>query len=173
MMLAFPGLFPLLSCIHTAHTCTHTCTHACTRAHILRTHYLDSDEGQEKQPGLSLLALGVAPAAHMVLSQTSPKQSPSRQTLGGATAHRSCHPGVRSDCSGSDAHGMAWHVCAAPWKVREDPLVSALGLWVDALAMRRASTDRRGGARGGGRRRAGGLPAPRRTALASSTGLLR
>lgn len=68
-MLAFPGLFLLCfsiyilhTLVHTlAHTCTDTCTDTCT--HTVHTR-LDSDKGQEKQPGLSLLALGEPSCPH-------------------------------------------------------------------------------------------------------------
>ena len=64
-MLAFPGLFILRFPIYILHTLVYTLIH--TGAHMY-THCahtcVGSDEGQEKQPGLSLLALGEPSCPH-------------------------------------------------------------------------------------------------------------
>lgn len=127
-MLASSWAFsPLLSCTYCTiilythlYTRMHTCTHT---AHI----HLDSDEGQRSSL-VCLCWLWGSPAAHMVATGPPPSRVPSRHRPSvGATAHRSCHLGVRSDCSGSERMRMAWrqHV-VRPVKVGEDPAGSAL-----------------------------------------------
>ena len=137
-MLAFPGLFLLCFSIYILHTLVHTCTDTCTDTCIHTVHTrLDSDEGQEKQPGLSAGFEGARLPAWCWARPPPSRVLPATDASVRTTAHTSCHLGVRSDCSGSeDAHGIAWHGCAGPvfltfLKVRETLLALLLASgWV-------------------------------------------